>query len=77
MIAILLAVLTLSAAQAAPVVGNLNSTNNDLSWMVSVSKPWDGTNADLNGQLTDTLPADVPATVTFKHGTFAGGTYRG
>lgn len=77
MLAILLVVSTLSAAQAAPVVGDINSDNNDLSWMVSVSRPWDGTNANLNGQPTDTLPADVPATVTFKSGTFPGGTYRG
>lgn len=77
MMLIALVVLSLGTAQAAPVVGDINSGNNDLSWMVSVSRPWDGTNADLNGQLTDTLPADVRATVTFKRGTFAGGTYRG
>ncbi|MBU2595546.1 hypothetical protein KJ713_01780, partial [Patescibacteria group bacterium] len=65
------------AVASAATVGDINSGNNDLSWMVSVSRPWDGTNADLNGQLTDTLPCDLKATVTFKHGTFAGGTYRG
>jgi len=61
----------------AETVGDINSDENNLSWMISVSRSWDGTNPDLNGQLTDTLPCDVRATVTFKSGTFSGGTYRG
>lgn len=45
--------------------------------MVSVSRPWDGTNADLNGQLTDHLPQDVPGYGDFKEGRFRAGRYRG
>lgn len=70
-------VLFLLGSAFAETVGDLSSNENDLSWMISVSRSWDGTNPDLNGQLTDTLPCDVRATVTFKSGTYAGGIYRG
>lgn len=62
---------------AEPVVGNLGSNQNDLSWMISLARPWNGTCANLDGQLTDTLPTDVQGSVQFKSGTFPSGWYKG
>ena len=72
--AVLLFAVGIASAQ---VVGNLGSTENDLSWMISVSRPYDGTNADLDGRATDTLPCDVRASVYFRGGTYPAGWYRG
>lgn len=73
-VAVLLFIVGIASAQ---VVGDLNSSNNDLSWMISVSRPYDGTNADLDGRATDTLPCDTRATVYFRGGTYPAGWYRG
>lgn len=76
-VAVLLFVVAVSTASA-QVVGDIASPNNDLSWMISVSRPWDGTNADLDGRATDTLPCDVQgAAVQFRGGTYPAGWYRG
>ncbi|OQB98466.1 MAG: hypothetical protein BWX80_03975 [Candidatus Hydrogenedentes bacterium ADurb.Bin101] len=73
--AVLLFAVGIASAQ---VVGDLNSSNNDLSWMISVSRPWDGTNANLDGRPTDVLPCDVKdATVQFRRGTYSAGWYKG
>ncbi len=71
------ALLFVVSVVSAQVVGDLNSSNNDLSWMISVSRPWDGTNADLDGRPTDVLPCDVNATVQFRGGTYPAGWYKG
>lgn len=73
-IAVLLFAVGIASAQ---VVGDLSSPSNDLSWMISVSRPWDGTNADLDRRATDTLPCDIQAAVQFRCGTYAAGWYRG
>lgn len=69
--------LGLAITANAQIVGDLKSSDNDLSWMISVSGLWDGTNADIGGQLGEDLPRNTPATVTFKQGRFSAGTYRG
>jgi hypothetical protein len=73
-IAVLMFVVSIGSAQ---VVGDIASPSNDLSWMISVSRPYDGTNADLDGRLTDTLPCDVRASVYFRGGTYPAGWYKG
>ena len=74
---ILVVAMLFGTAHAAPVVGDINSPYNDLSMMTSFSGPWDGTNPDLNGELTDTLPLDIKAREAFKEGKFPAGIYSG